>query len=142
MATRRQAPKARKAAASAKEERAPRAPAKPGTIDDYLASLDAGARPALEALRRTIKAIVPEAEECISYGVPAFRLNGVVVAGFAATKKGFSYFPFSGSTLATLAAELTAYGKTKSALHVAPNEALPERLVRRLLEARIAETRP
>ena len=63
-------------------------------------------RAALDKLRKTIRAVVPKAEECISYGIPAFRLDGRIVAGFAATAKGCSYFPFSGSTLRTLAKEL------------------------------------
>jgi uncharacterized protein YdhG (YjbR/CyaY superfamily) len=95
---------------------------------------------ALGALRRTIRAIVPRAEECISYGIPAFRLDGRIVAGFAATAKGCSYFPFSGSTLGTLARELVAYEKTKSSLHFDPEKPLPKSLVRKLLKARMAES--
>ena len=91
--------------------------------------------------RRAIKAAAPKAEECISYAMPAFRLNGAVVAGFAANAKGCSYFPFSGSTLATLAADLEGYSQTKSALHFTPDAPLPKGLVRKLLKARIAETR-
>ena|SRR3989442_16028906 len=80
------------------------------------------------------------AEECISYAIPAFRLHGKVVAGFAATTKGCSYFPFSGSTLATLADELEGYDMTKSSLHFDPAEPLPATLLRKLIKARIAET--
>jgi uncharacterized protein YdhG (YjbR/CyaY superfamily) len=71
----------------------------------------------------------------------AFRLDGAVVAGFAATAKGCSYLPFSGSTLATLAADLEGYDRTKGALHFHPDAPLPKGLVRKLIEARIAETR-
>jgi uncharacterized protein YdhG (YjbR/CyaY superfamily) len=110
------------------------------TIDDYLAALPAEARDALEILRNQIKAIVPEAEECISYSMPAFRLDGHVVAGFKATRKGCSYYPFSGRTLATLAADLAGYDQTKSALHFDPGRPLPKGLVRRLIKTRIAET--
>jgi len=110
------------------------------TIDDYLRSVRGDRRQTLDALRRTIRKIVPKAEECISYGIPAFRLEGEVIAGFAATAKGCSYFPFSGSTLATLADDLEGYGGTKSSLHFGANEGLPTALVRKLLRARIAET--
>ncbi|HEX9102727.1 MAG TPA: DUF1801 domain-containing protein, partial [Polyangia bacterium] len=96
-------------------------------------------RAALDALRRTIRSIVPQAEECISYGMPAFRLDGRVVAGFAATAGGCSYYPFSGTTLRTLAKELERYDRTKSALHFGPRQPLPATLVRKLLRARIAE---
>jgi uncharacterized protein YdhG (YjbR/CyaY superfamily) len=110
-------------------------------IDDYLAKVSGDKRTALDELRRTIRSIVPRAEECISYGMPAFRLDGAVVAGFQATAKGCSYYPFSGTTLQTLADELRGYGKTKSALHFRPDEPLPATLVRKLIEARVAETR-
>lgn len=110
-------------------------------IDDYLAKVSAEKRAALAKLRRMIRTIVPKAEECISYGMPAFRLDGAVVAGFQATKKGCSYYPFSGTTFETLAGELRGYDKTKSALHFHPDEPLPATLVRKLIKARVAETR-
>jgi uncharacterized protein YdhG (YjbR/CyaY superfamily) len=113
---------------------------KPTTIDEYLAAVKGEKRAALDKLRKTIRSIVPKAEECISYGIPAFRLDGNIVAGFAATKKGCSYFPFSGSTLGTLADELEDYEQTKSSLHFDPAAPLPATLVRKLIKARIAET--
>jgi uncharacterized protein YdhG (YjbR/CyaY superfamily) len=113
---------------------------KPKTIAAYLATLPADRREPLERLRRTIKAIVPGAKECISYSMPAFRVDGRVVAGFRATGEGCSYYPFSGSTLATLAADLAGYDQTKSALHFDPKRPLPKALVRALLTARLAET--
>jgi uncharacterized protein YdhG (YjbR/CyaY superfamily) len=109
-------------------------------MDTYLAALPADRRAALEKLRTTIKAIVPDAEECISYSMPAFRVDGRVVAGFLATREGCSYYPFSGRTLATLAADLADYDQTKGALHFDPKRALPKALVRALLAARLAET--
>jgi uncharacterized protein YdhG (YjbR/CyaY superfamily) len=112
---------------------------KPNTIDEYLATVKGGKRAALQKLRKTIRAIVPRAEECISYAIPAFRLDGRIVAGFAATAKGCSYFPFSGSTLAALAPALEGYGGTKSALHFDPAKPLPATLVRKLIKARVAE---
>ncbi len=115
-------------------------PAKPKTIDDYLATVPVDRRRALAALRATIHGVLPDAEECISYSMPAFRHDGHVVAGFLATAKGCSYFPFSGTTLATLATELRAYSQTKSALHFEPERPLSKALVTKLLKARIAET--
>ena len=117
-----------------------KAPAKPKTIDDYLARVPADRRRALTALRATIHGLLPGVEECISYSMPAFRHEGHVVAGFLATAKGCSYFPFSGTTLATLADELRAYDQTKSALHFDPARPLSKALVKTLLKARIAET--
>ena len=110
-------------------------------IDEYLATVTGDKRAALDALRKTIRSIIPQAEECISYGLPAFRLDGRVVAGFQATAKGCSYYPFSGTTLQTLAGDLQSYGKTKSALHFRPDAPLPTALVRKLIKARIAEHR-
>src|SRR5207248_3324769 len=81
----------------------------PSTLDEYLAGVKGERRAALDKLRKTIRSIVPKAKETISYGIPAFRLDGKIVAGFAATKKGCSYFPFSGSTLGTLAEDLAEY---------------------------------
>lgn len=97
-------------------------------------------RRALEDLRTKIRSIVPEAEECISYRIPAFRLDGVVVAGFCATAKGCSYLPFSGSTLKILACDLSRYDQTKSSLHFSPDKPLPIALVRKLVKTRIKET--
>lgn len=114
--------------------------AKPETIDAYLAAASADRRAALETLRKTILSILPDAEECISYSMPAFRYGGHVVAGFSATSKGCSYFPFSGTTLATVAADVKTYSQTKSALHFDPKHPLPVAVVRKLLKARIAET--
>ncbi len=98
-------------------------PAGPTTIDDYLAKVKGPKRVALDQLRKTIRAVVPKAEECISYRIAAFRLDGRIVAGFAATAKGCSYFPFS----------------TKSSLHFDPAAPLPRTLVRKLIKARLAE---
>jgi uncharacterized protein YdhG (YjbR/CyaY superfamily) len=114
--------------------------AKPKTIDEYLAKVTGEKRAALDQLRQLLRSMLPKAEECISYGLPAFRVDGEVVAGFAATAKGCSYYPFSGSTLATLADELSGYTMTAGALHFSPAKPLPRALVRKLLKTRIAES--
>src|SRR5512140_213443 len=108
-------------------------------IDDYLRTVPEDRRRSLEDLRAKIRSTVPEAEECISYRIPAFRVHGAIVAGFHATRKGCSYFPFSGSTLKTVARFVRCYDQTKSALHFAADEPLPMTLVRRLIRARMAE---
>ena len=59
-------------------------------------------RVALQNVRSAIHAAAPSAEECISYGMPAFRLNGRLIAGFRAAAKHCSYYPMSGATVATL----------------------------------------
>ena len=111
-------------------------------VDAYLQGLDEPKRSTLQALRTTILEITPEAEQVISYKVPAFRVDGGIVAGFAAFKDHLSYLPFSGSVLPVLGDELAAYGGgTKSALHFAVDQPLPKPLVRRLIEVRLDEVR-
>ena len=108
-------------------------------VDEYLRGLDEPKRRTLQALRSTILEIVPDAEQVISYGMPAFRVNGKTVAGFAAFKDHLSYLPFSGSVLSQLTEELQGYTMTKSALHFAVDEPLPKALVERLIAVRLAE---
>lgn len=110
-------------------------------IDEYLAGVSPSSRALLKHLRKTIHSLVLEVEECISYRMPAFRYQGRIIAGFQAASAGCSYYPFSGTTLATLAGDLDGYSRTKSALHFGPNKLLPATVVRKLLKARIAEGR-
>jgi uncharacterized protein YdhG (YjbR/CyaY superfamily) len=108
-------------------------------VDEYLRGIEEPKRGTLEALRRTILGIVPDAEQVISYKVPAFRVEGRIVAGFAAFKDHLSYLPFSGSVLPELASELEGYTMTKSALHFPVDRPLPRALVRKLIAARRSE---
>jgi uncharacterized protein YdhG (YjbR/CyaY superfamily) len=108
-------------------------------VDDYLEGVDEPKRSTLEALRATILEIVPDAEQVISYRVPAFRVDGTIVAGFAAFREHLSYLPFSGSVLPKLAGELQGYTMTKSALHFPVDQPLPKPLVERLIAMRISE---
>jgi uncharacterized protein YdhG (YjbR/CyaY superfamily) len=109
-------------------------------VDEYLRGIEEPKRSTLEALRRTILEIVPDAEQVISYNVPAFRVEGGIVAGFAAFKDHLSYLPFSGSVLSELASELETYTRTKSALHFAVDRPLPKTLVRKLIAARRSQS--
>ena len=108
-------------------------------IDHYLGTLDEHKRATLAELRDTIVAIVPDAEQCISYGVPAFKLRGKTIAGFAAFKSHLSYLPHSGSVIPQLSKETDGYTKTKGSLHFAVDKPLPKKLVKKLLDARMAE---
>ncbi len=110
-----------------------------GDVDEYLLGIEEPKRSTLEALRHTILEIVPDAEQVISYRVPAFRVDGRIVAGFAAFKNHLSYLPFSGSVLPALASELEGYTMTKSALHFPVDRPLPKALVRRLIAFAAAE---
>jgi uncharacterized protein YdhG (YjbR/CyaY superfamily) len=108
-------------------------------VDEYLSGVDEPKRSTLEALRRTILEIVQQAEEGLSYRVPAFRVDGKVIAGFAAFKDHLSYLPFSGSVLGQLADSLAGYEMTKSALHFPVERPLPKALVERLIAVRLDE---
>jgi uncharacterized protein YdhG (YjbR/CyaY superfamily) len=111
----------------------------PNEIDRYLAGLDEPQRSTLEALRTSIMEVVPGAEQCISYGMPAFKVQGKAVAGFAAFKNHLSYLPHSGSVLATLTDDVAPYETSKGALKFAINNPLPKRLVKKLIHTRMAE---
>jgi len=108
-------------------------------IDAYLDALEEPKRSTLARLRDTIMAIVPNAEQGISYGMPAFRLRGKTVAGFAAFKHHLSYLPHSGSVIPQLGTELEGYTSTSGSLHFPVDQPLPEALVRKLLAVRMAE---
>jgi uncharacterized protein YdhG (YjbR/CyaY superfamily) len=111
-------------------------------VDDYLRGLEEPKRSTLIELRRTILEIVPDAEQVISYRVPAFRAGGKTFAGFAAFRNHLSYLPFSGSVLPQLADELEGYTMTKSALHFPVDRPLPKALVKKLIAARLAGDAP
>jgi uncharacterized protein YdhG (YjbR/CyaY superfamily) len=111
----------------------------PKSIDAYLKNVGEPRHTALQKLRRQIRTMVPGVEECISYSMPAFRWRGEVLGGFLATRKGCSFFPFSGTTLDTMAADLARYSRTKSALHFDPERGVPSTLMRKLLRTRQAE---
>jgi uncharacterized protein YdhG (YjbR/CyaY superfamily) len=108
-------------------------------IDDYLAGLPDDQARALDDLRTSILRVVPDAEQCISYKLPAFRVHGKVVAGFGAFSNHLSYFPHSGSVLDDLGIDATGYGGTKSSLHFTPDHPLPDHLVERLVHAKLSE---
>jgi uncharacterized protein YdhG (YjbR/CyaY superfamily) len=111
---------------------------KPKTIDEYLAALSADKRAALENLRKTIRAAAPKAEECISYQLPAFRQNGMLV-GFGATTKHCAFYLMSSSTVEAHKEELKDYDTSKGTIRFQADKPLPAALVRKLVKARIAE---
>ena len=113
----------------------------PREIDDYLAALDEPKRTTLQKLRQTIHAEIPDAEECISYGMPAFRLEGKVIAGFAAFKNHLAYLPHSGSLFGKLSGDLATYERTPGSLHFPIDKPLPKALVKKLIATRLKEVR-
>lgn len=114
---------------------------KPRTIDEYIAGVKADQRSALEQLRRTIHAVAPKAEECISYGLAAFRLNGRPLVAFGAWANHCAFYPMSGTTLAAFQDQLQGFSTSKGTIRFSPDQPLPTVLVKKLVQARIAENR-
>ncbi|HEX4932442.1 MAG TPA: DUF1801 domain-containing protein, partial [Gemmatimonadaceae bacterium] len=106
--------------------------------DAYLARLPEAQRTALQSLRETLRSLVPGAAEVLSYGIPAFRGERVLV-GYGATPKHCALFLFSGSIVERFAAELARYETSKGAVRFQPGAPLPVALVRTLVKARLAE---
>jgi uncharacterized protein YdhG (YjbR/CyaY superfamily) len=113
-------------------------PAKPSTIDEYLAPLSDEKRSALEKLRRAIQSAAPKAEECISYHIPAFRLGGRMLVAFGAAAKHCAFYPGAHPVRAHKN-ELQAYDTEKGTIRFPADHPLPAALVRKLVKTRIAE---
>jgi uncharacterized protein YdhG (YjbR/CyaY superfamily) len=111
---------------------------RPKTIDDYLAALSDDKRAALERLRKTIRAAAPKAVECISYQIPAYRQNGMLV-GFGATATHCAFYLMSSSTVGAHKDLLKDYDTSKGTIRFQADNPLPAALVRKLVKARIAE---
>lgn len=109
---------------------------KPGTIDEYLADLSDDKRAALIKLRKDIKTAAPTVEECISYQLPAFRLDGKFLVAFGASKRHCSFYPGS-SAIEKYKGELKGYSTSKGTIRFEADEPLPAALVRKLVRARI-----
>ncbi len=109
------------------------------TIDDYLAGVPGAQRAALERLRRLIRKTAPRAEECISYGLPAFRLDGHLLVAFGAAAKHCSFYPMSALTIEAHRSALSGFETSKGTIRFQPEVPLPAALVRKLVKSRIAE---
>lgn len=110
---------------------------KPKTHDDYLAAVIEDKRNALQKLRKAIKMAAPKAEECISYQLPAFRLNGKFLVAYGAAKNHCAFYP--GSTVKALKDELKGYDTSKGTIRFSANKPLPSVLIRKLVKLRIEE---
>jgi uncharacterized protein YdhG (YjbR/CyaY superfamily) len=106
------------------------------TVDEYLATLPADKRAALQFLRRAIKAAAPGAEECISYGIPGFRLDGKLLVHFGAAATHCAFYP--GAVVESFRGELTHYDISKGTIRFQPDKPPPAALVRELVRAQIA----
>ena len=111
-------------------------------IDQYLDAVEEPKRTTLARLRQTILDILPEADQGISYGMPAFKVQGKTIAGFAAFKNHLSYLPHSGSVFPQLKDDLTGYSASSGALRFSIDEPLPAPLVEKLITVRLRQAFP
>src|SRR6059036_10742 len=116
----------------------PLAKRKPQTIDEYLATAKPDQRRTLAKLRKTIRAIAPKAEECISYGIPAFRLNGRSLVFFGAWANHCALYPGS-SAMKEFRNELRDFQTSKGTLRFSPDNPLLVAWVKKLVKARVAQ---
>ena len=112
---------------------------KPVTIEEYLSGLDKEKRAALEKLRKVIKSAAPRAEECISYQMPAFRIDGKVLLWFGAGANHCAFYP--GGVVDKFKDELKGFKTSKGTIRFHPRKPIPAELVRKIVKARIAENR-
>jgi uncharacterized protein YdhG (YjbR/CyaY superfamily) len=112
--------------------------ARSDAVNRYLAALPDDKRSALEKLRKTIREMAPDAEECISYQVPAFRQKKLLV-GFGATEHHCAFFLMSGRTVEAHKELLKNYDTSKGTIRFQADKPLPIALVKKLVKARMAE---
>jgi uncharacterized protein YdhG (YjbR/CyaY superfamily) len=105
-------------------------------IDKYLKSLPDQQRIVLEKLRQTIKEIVPEAQEVISYQMPAYKYHGMLV-GFAAFKNHCSFVPWNSKTVEQFKEELNDFSVSKGTIRFTPEKPIPDALLKKIIEARV-----
>lgn len=109
-------------------------------IDEYLLNVAEPHLTSLTELRKTLRELLPAAEEVISYSMPGFRVIGGVVAGFAAFKNHVSYFPHSGNIVPQLTPqELVGLDGKEGTLRFQPGQILPRQIVHRLVSLRLQE---
>jgi uncharacterized protein YdhG (YjbR/CyaY superfamily) len=109
----------------------------PENVDAYMAALPEPQRSLLQQVRETIRKAAPDAEEVISYQMPAYRQNGMLVY-FAANKNHIGFYPTS-SGIATFAAELKEYQTSKGAVQFPWNQPVPFGLIHTIVSFRVAE---
>jgi uncharacterized protein YdhG (YjbR/CyaY superfamily) len=108
------------------------------TVDDYLQGVPAEMRKALELLRKQIRSVAPDAEEVLSYGIPAYKLNGMLV-GFGAARNHCGFYVMSTGLMKVLKDELAPYDTATATIRFLPQKPLPATLVKKIVAARMEE---
>ena len=111
-------------------------------VTDYIAAQPPPVRTRLRRVRATIRKTIPEAEEMISYGIPAYKLHGRVLIYFAGFKNHYSIYPFSASLAKTLAGQIRSYEyNNKGTIRFPLDKPVPVRLVASIAGARAKDVR-
>jgi uncharacterized protein YdhG (YjbR/CyaY superfamily) len=115
---------------------------KPATnVDEYLANTPEPARSTLKHIRAVIRSVVPkETTEVISYRIPMFKYNGMLV-GYAAFKNHCSLFPTGSGVLDQFEQELKGYRTSKGTIQFPSDKPLPDALVKKIVRARVKENK-
>jgi len=109
------------------------------SVSEYIAAQPKSLRPVLKRVRSIIRNAVPDAEECISYQIPAYKLNGRVVVYFAGWKEHYSVYPFIGRAADALEADVAQYKRSKGTIRFPLSEPVPEKLIARIAKLRAAD---
>jgi uncharacterized protein YdhG (YjbR/CyaY superfamily) len=113
----------------------------PKTVDEYLTGVPEPAASTLKHIRTVIRSVVPkETTEVISYGMPMFKLNGMLV-GYAAFAKHCSLFPTGSGVIERFAKELKGYSTNKGTIRFPADKPLPDTLLKKIVRARVKENR-
>lgn len=108
-------------------------------IDEYISLQDIVVKEKLQILRKTILDVVPKAEEVISYGMPAFKINGSVIVYFAAHKSHIGFYP-TGTGIEAFKDELSNYKWSKGAVQFALDKTLPLTLIKKMVKFKFKES--
>ncbi len=108
-------------------------------VEKYLSAVPEPQQTTLRTLRATVKEFLPHGEECMSYGVPAVKVNGKAIVGYATAKNHCSYFPHSGQVIEDLSNELAKYDCSKGTLRFSIDKSLPKSLVKKLIRTRLSQ---
>ena len=110
-----------------------------GTLSDYLSDVPADQRPALQRVVDVARRVVPDAEEGMSYGMPALRYRDKPLIGVAAAAKHLSVFPFSPAVVEAVAPDLEGYSLSKGTIRFTAERPVPDEVVERMVRLRLAE---
>ena len=113
----------------------------PKTVDEYLAKVPEPARSTLTHIRQVIRSVVPpETTEVISYAIPMFKYNGMLI-GYAAFAKHCSLFPTGSGVIEKFKKELAAYKTSRGTIQFPSDKGFPDALLKKIVKARVKENR-